>query len=162
MAGIAAYIFGPTGPSFGSFSLTLDGTPMGTYNASTTIDTYGTLLYFTSNLDAQIPQIVLTNLDDGKLLALDYAVAVMPDRSPGAGGAVPGGQVGGGVTSLPGGATTVVAGTTVGTTPTAVFPGQQGTQNNGGNNGAAGLAIGLTLGILAALVRSHTAGHRTR
>lgn len=126
---------------------------MGTYNASTTIDTYDTLLYFVSNLDNQIHQVVLTNLDDGKISALDYVVAVTPALSSDSGGAVPGGVPGGTMTTIPAMTTGVSATATIGATPTAVFPGQQGTSSSGGNNGAAGLAIGLTIGILAAIVR---------
>lgn len=149
--GSALYIFAPTGPAFGTFSLSLDGQDKGRYNASTTLDTYDTLLYFVSGLADATHSVVMTNMDQGMLLALDYIVAVSGTglTTPGQIGPVP-----------PNAIVTAVAGTTtllnptatnVGAIPTAVFPGQT-TGTDRGNNGAAGLAIGLTLGILAAIV----------
>ncbi|ORY34968.1 hypothetical protein BCR39DRAFT_461922 [Naematelia encephala] len=80
--GSALYIFGPTGPAFGLFSITLDGTSMGTFNASTTVDTYGTLLFFTTQLEESTThQIVLTNQQDGFWFALDSCVAVQSSSS---------------------------------------------------------------------------------
>ena len=166
MPGSACYIFGPTGPAFGPFSVALDGQSIGQYNASTTLDTYDTLLFFVSGLSDTAHQIVLTNLDDGSLLAIDYIVANSNSGqgyAPGTGagmtavgpvpsvGVVPGGV---GATTIIAGTTTVLRPTTTNSlTPTAVFPGEgQGINVDRGNNGAAGLAIGLTLGILALIV----------
>jgi len=138
--GHAIYIFGPTGPSFGSFSVSLDNV-VSSFNASTTLNTYNTLLFFSAGLTDTGHRATLTSLDG--LFALDYIVAVSGS---------------GGDSNLPGlgpGGSTVIGGTTtlgtISATDTPVFPGS-GPSSDGGNNGAAGLAIGLTLGILAAIV----------
>jgi hypothetical protein len=152
--GSAIYIFGPTGPAFGSFSVSLDSAPaLGTFNASTTVDTYGTLLFFRSGLEDAKHQITLTNLVEGGLLAIDYIVATSA-TSLGAGGIGSGHNGGGGRTGVEA-ATTLWGGpppSTVAPRPTAVFPGQGGTTGQG-HNGAAGLAIGLSLGFVALVVR---------
>jgi hypothetical protein len=50
---------------------------LGTYNASTTVATYDTLLFFTTQLDPSAKhQIIVTNQVEGSTLALDYFVAV--------------------------------------------------------------------------------------
>jgi hypothetical protein len=55
---------------------------IGTYNASTTIPTYDTLLFFTAQLDPSAKhQIVVTNKAEGGTLALDYFVAVTGDST---------------------------------------------------------------------------------
>jgi hypothetical protein len=55
---------------------------IGTYNASTTIATYDTLLFFTTQLDPSAKhQIVVTNQAEGGTLALDYFVAVTGDST---------------------------------------------------------------------------------
>lgn len=135
------------------FSITQDGQKQGVFNASTTLDTYDTLLWWIAGLSEGAHELVMGN-EGGGVVAIDYVVAVSLSN-PDAGGAKgPTGGGGAGVT------TTVVGGVTttlVGQTPTAVFPGQGGQQGSKGNgrNGAAGLAIGLTLGILAAIVSFH-------
>lgn len=73
----AVYIFGCTGPTFGVYTVTIDGAPAGTYNASNTAETYNTLLFFATGLaPASRHQVVLTNQIEGGLLAIDYVVAV--------------------------------------------------------------------------------------
>ncbi|WVQ76437.1 hypothetical protein IAR50_006104 [Cryptococcus sp. DSM 104548] len=80
--GSALYIFGMTGPDFGCFSITIDSSSCGTFNASTTISTSSTLLFFTTYLDPDAKhQVEITNLEDGMVLALDYFVAVSPQSS---------------------------------------------------------------------------------
>lgn len=75
--GSAIYIFGPTGPSFGVFQVSLDTKVVGAYNASTTLPTYDTLLFLTTQLDPSTThQLVITNQVEGAALALDYIVVV--------------------------------------------------------------------------------------
>ena len=139
--GSALYIFGPTGPTFGSFQVELDDAIVGTYNASTTIDIYNTLLFFITHLDAESQHsVVLTNQVDGSLFALDYCVAVQADGS--AGPAQESGQP-------------TIAGTGPAVSATAVFPNGPGggdETNHNNTNGSAGSIIGGVLGALAALV----------
>ncbi|KAK8845360.1 hypothetical protein IAR55_006073 [Kwoniella newhampshirensis] len=79
--GSALYVFGMTGPEFGSFQISIDSSTIGTYNASTTVETYNTLLFFTTHLDPSSQhEIQIKNQNDGKLFALDYIVAVQPTR----------------------------------------------------------------------------------
>jgi hypothetical protein len=59
------------------FQVSIDSKVLGTYNASTTVPTYDTLLFFTTQLDPGAKhQIVVTNQAEGSTLALDYFVAV--------------------------------------------------------------------------------------
>jgi hypothetical protein len=59
------------------FQVSIDSKVLGTYNASTTVPTYDTLLFFTTQLDPSAKhQIVVTNQAEGSTLALDYFVAV--------------------------------------------------------------------------------------
>ena len=59
------------------FQVSIDSKVLGTYNASTTVPTYDTLLFFTTQLDPSVKhQIVVTNQAEGSTLALDYFVAV--------------------------------------------------------------------------------------
>jgi hypothetical protein len=122
--GSAIYLFGPTGPSFGVFQVNLDGQVIGTYNASTTVPTSDTLLFFTSQLDPKSShQIIVTNQVEGFALALDYFVAVTA-----AAPAVP----------SPNGV--------------GVWPGQQAAKGNGDNSSS--VLVGGLLGGLLALVSS--------
>jgi hypothetical protein len=85
LIGSAIYVFGPTGPSFGVFQVSIDTKPIGTYNASTTVATYDTLLFFTTQLDPSAKhQIIVTNQVEGSTLALDYFV-IVSDSSGGQG-----------------------------------------------------------------------------
>ncbi|CAD6575872.1 MAG: hypothetical protein TREMPRED_001507, partial [Tremellales sp. Tagirdzhanova-0007] len=80
--GSALYIFGPTGPSFGVFQVEIDDSVIGTFNASTTVNLYNTLLFFVTHLGSTSQHgVVVTNQDDGKFLALDYCVSVQPETS---------------------------------------------------------------------------------
>lgn len=75
-------MFGPTGPSFGVFQVSIDSKVLGIYNASTTVATYDTLLFFTTQPDPSAKhQIVVTNQAEGGSLALDYFVAVNGDST---------------------------------------------------------------------------------
>nr|XP_031863697.1 uncharacterized protein CI109_000949 [Kwoniella shandongensis]KAA5530769.1 hypothetical protein CI109_000949 [Kwoniella shandongensis] len=75
--GSALYVFGMTGPEFGTFTIEIDSKMISTYNASTTVETYNTLLFFTTYLDgASQHTCKITNQIDGMLLALDYFVSV--------------------------------------------------------------------------------------
>lgn len=59
------------------FQVSIDSEVLGTYNASTTVPTYDTLLFFTTQLDPSAKhQIIVTNQAEGSTLALDYFVAV--------------------------------------------------------------------------------------
>jgi hypothetical protein len=124
------------------YQISLDSSPTGTFNASTTVTTYNTLLFFATALEGtKGHEVVITNQVDGGFFALDYIVAVQP----GPGGAV---------------ATTASTTAATGSTPgaTAVFP--NGSPNTGGtvahannnNSSSAGAVIGGILGGLAALV----------
>ncbi|WWD06148.1 hypothetical protein V865_004233 [Kwoniella europaea PYCC6329] len=131
--GSAFYIMGMTGPGFGSYQVSVDSKVAGTYNASTTIETYNTLLYFTTYLDSsQVHQISITNQYDGLLFALDYVICVTSES--------PGNQ------SNP-----TATATASNSGATAVFP-SQGTSTNSstsGDNG--GAVIGGILGTLGGL-----------
>ncbi|RSH90596.1 hypothetical protein EHS25_001201 [Saitozyma podzolica] len=63
--GSALYVFGCTGPSFVSFQITLDSSVVGTFNASTTTDSYDTLLFFVSGLNEASHSVSITNQVDG-------------------------------------------------------------------------------------------------
>jgi len=66
---------------------------LGTYNASTTVATYDTLLFFTTQLDPSAKhQIIVTNQAEGSTLALDYFVTVTPDSTAQPNGVWPGEQ----------------------------------------------------------------------
>ncbi|WRT63432.1 uncharacterized protein IL334_000337 [Kwoniella shivajii] len=127
--GSAIYIFGMTGPEFGAFNINIDSIDFGIYNASTTLTTYDTLLFFTTYLDSdQKHQMSITNQNDGLLLALDYIVYTKSD-------------IQGTATSAPSVSTA-----------TAVFPSQGSVEipsRNSGDN--AGAVIGGILGTLAGL-----------
>jgi len=59
------------------FQVSIDSKMIGTYNASTTVPTYDTLLFFSTQLDPSAKhQIVVTNQAEGSTPALDYFVAV--------------------------------------------------------------------------------------
>ncbi len=180
-SGSALYIFGPTGPSFGVFQVEIDNSVIGIYNASTTVNTYDSLLFFTTHLDSSIQhQAVLTNQVDGMMFALDYVIAVQGDSSTASG--APNGETGTTVvpvagqtataiiatarTAVPPGTETSIPPAAITSSPqtaTAVFPSSapaqstvpgasaQGTTVANGN-GSAGAVIGGILGGLAALV----------
>ena len=147
-SGSALYIFGPNGPSFGVFQVEIDNSVIGTYNASTTVDLYNTLLFFVTHLSSTSQHdVMLTNQDEGMFLALDYCVSVQAGGSPvsAAGADQPG--------------TAVSAPTGTGSTPsvTSGFPNSPNDSNNGSAssqnpNGSAGAVIGGILGALAGLV----------
>lgn len=127
-----------TGPEFGCFSISIDSITIGIYNASTTFETYHTLLFFTTYLDASNEHTVkITNENDGMLLALDYFVAVQPGTSNRSGN-----------TTISGSTTTSLA---KGSTATADF-GDGNTNSNQGSGGDSTAAIiGGILGGLGAL-----------
>ncbi|WWC85603.1 uncharacterized protein L201_000467 [Kwoniella dendrophila CBS 6074] len=128
--GSAIYLFGMTGPGFGCFQVSIDSKVVGTFNASTTMETYDTLLYFTTYLDqSRAHQVTITNQNDGMLFALDYLVYVAPDNQ----------------NTLP--ATASVPGAT------AVFPSQMSnsSQSDTGTGDSAGAVIGGILGTIAGL-----------
>lgn len=167
LPGSALYIFGPTGPTFGIYSITIDSTSMGTFNASSTITTYHTLLFFTTHLDgSQTHQVVMRNEVDGGLVALDYVVIASPAGGVGSSSPKPVGAPGNsnpvttavpvpGPVNAPSLVTVPVPGTTMvqpGTYPSqSTYPGN----NNGvarGASGATGAIVGGIIGGLLALV----------
>lgn len=137
--GSALYIFGCTGPSFGSFQITLDASIVGTYNASTTTDSYDTLLFFVSGLREGSHSVSITNQVDGGLLALDYFVAASSSSTTS-------GAVGSGIVA------STSTGTATGSAATAVFSGSSSTSSEGGGTGSAGAVAGGILGALGGLV----------
>ena len=142
--GSALYFFGCTGPSFGIFQVQIDDCVYGNYNASTTVETYGTLLFFATHLDAfsaSQHKVVITNRVDGMMFALDCCVAV---------------QAGSSATSA---ATTAVFSTNVApgiaATSEALFPSTSSIPPTTKNpNGSAGAIVGGVLGTLAGLVNT--------
>ena len=121
-AGSAVYVFGVTGPTFGTFAVQLDDQTIGTYNASTTT-VCESLLFVATGLQGS-HDVVVTNQQDDLLLAIDYVVAVSSGAASGTSG---------------------VFG------PTTVFP-NNGQGTGSGGSGAAGAAIGGSLGAVAGLV----------
>lgn len=97
-AGSSIYVYGPTGPSFNSFQITLDSQPYssksnGLFNASSTVSTLSTLLFYAAQLDpSNQHQITLTNQIDGATLAVDYFVVGSPETLPSQTPFWPGGQ----------------------------------------------------------------------
>ncbi len=132
-AGSALYIFGMTGPSCGVFQITIDDEVIGTYNANTTYDTYGTLLFFTTHLSSTSQHAAQIANQDGSLLAFDYAVAVSAS------------SVSGGTNDSP---------TTIGSSPFVTVTSGAATTTNSQSNGNSGAVIGGVLGTLAGLVSS--------
>ena len=96
--GSSIYVYGPTGPSFNSFQITLDSQPYssktnGIYNASSTVTTTSILLFYATQLDpASHHQITLTNQVDGATLAVDYFVVSSAQTQPGQNPVWPGGS----------------------------------------------------------------------
>ncbi|WWC57903.1 uncharacterized protein I303_100438 [Kwoniella dejecticola CBS 10117] len=138
--GSAFFVFGMTGPGFGSYEVKLNNQVAGVYNASSNIETYNTLLFFTTYLDAnQKHQVVITNLNDGCLFALDYISYVLPGLASSI------------AQSAQSGTQTSTSATTPGAA--AVFPTQSNSSNSNtagsGDNG--GAVIGGVLGALAGL-----------
>ncbi|GFZ43783.1 hypothetical protein JCM24511_01503 [Saitozyma sp. JCM 24511] len=141
--GSALYVFGCTGPSFGTFQITLDASVVGTYNASTTTDSYDTLLFFVSGLSEASHSVSITNQVDGGLLALDYFVAASSSSSS----SVSTTTASGAITASTG------TGTATGTAATALFSsGSSGTSSEGGGTGSAGAVAGGILGALGGLL----------
>ncbi|ADV24810.1 Hypothetical Protein CGB_K1110W [Cryptococcus gattii WM276] len=135
--GSAIYIFGMTGPEFGCFSISIDSTTIGIYNASTTVETYNTLLFFTTYLDASKKhKVKITNENDGMLLALDYFVAVQAGTSSGSGNIISG---------------STTTGSTKGSAATAVFGDGRTNGNQGSGDDSTAAIIGGILGTLGAL-----------
>lgn len=166
-SGSALYIFGPTGPSFGTFQIGIDNSVIGTYNASTTINTYGTLLFFMTHLDSSSQhEVVVTNQVDGMMFALDYCVAV---QAGGGAGTTVNSSAAPGKTAAPLATSDTVApfataasGSAL-TSPSAVFPTQTsapsgtiGSNPNGStasnSSGSAGAVIGGIIGALVGIV----------
>ncbi|WVW81567.1 hypothetical protein I302_103562 [Kwoniella bestiolae CBS 10118] len=134
--GSAFYIFGMTGPGFGAYQVEVDAKVAGTYNATTTVETYNTLLYFTTYLDSsKAHQISITNQNDGLLFALDYVVCV--------------GQGQDGDNSSRGQGSPTVTAASSGAT--AVFPSQGSSPYQTGTGDSGGAVIGGVLGTLASL-----------
>lgn len=145
--GSALYVFGCTGPSFGTFQIALDASVVGTYNASTTTDSYDTLLFFVSGLNEASHSVSITNQVDGGLLALDFFVAASSSSSSSASTTTASGAI----TASTG------TGTATGTAATAVFSsGSSGTSSEGGGTGSAGAVAGGILGALGGLVSGDT------
>jgi hypothetical protein len=145
--GSAVYIFGPTGPTFGTFQLTLDTQTPKSFNASSSLETYNTLLYFATALRNSQHEIVITNLVDGSFFSLDYIVAVQPC------------DVSLGTTIMEQGTATATLG--IGSAgATAVFPTPSGVSGAGNSgsvdapSGTVGTVIGGIIGSLAGLVRA--------
>lgn len=85
-------MFGPTGPSFGAYQVLIDNSPIGVYNASRTVPTFNTLLFYATQLDtSRNHQITLTNQVEGPMLAIDYFV-IATSNSQGNQPFWPGGQ----------------------------------------------------------------------
>lgn len=138
------YIYGCTGPSFGSFEIRMDGVSRGTYNATAGANTFGTLLWFGQLEGDGAHRAQVTNMVDGKKLALDYFVATT--ASPGGGSDW---SEGGGPPTSPNPSPTVA----VGPAPTASFP-TGGAQADGTGDSSNSEVIGGILGTLAGLVSS--------
>ncbi|XAO26428.1 hypothetical protein I312_105265 [Cryptococcus bacillisporus CA1280] len=135
--GSTIYIFGMTGPEFGCFSISIDSTTIGIYNASTTIETYNTLLFYTTYLNASKEhKVKITNENDGMLLALDYFVAVQAGTSSGSGNIISG---------------STTTGSTKGSTATAIFGDGRTNGNQGSGDDSTAAIIGGILGSLGAL-----------
>jgi hypothetical protein len=130
------YVFGMTGPAFGTFQVAIDDAVVGVYNASSSLNTYDTLLFFVTHLDPDSPhKVVLTNQADGLLFALDYIVAVSSGAA-----SYPDGQIAGHPPPQPQ------------PTAVAVFPGQGAAGSQVQSTNSTGKLIGGILGALAALV----------
>ncbi|KGB77175.2 hypothetical protein CNBG_3013 [Cryptococcus deuterogattii R265] len=126
-----------TGPEFGCFSISIDSTTIGIYNASTTVETYNTLLFFTTYLDASTEHIIkITNENDGMLLALDYFVAVQAGTGSGSENII---------------SESTMTGPTKGNTATAVFGDGSTDGNQGSGDDSNAAIIGGILGTLGAL-----------
>lgn len=130
-----------TGPEFGCFSISIDSTTIGIYNASTAVETYNTLLFFTTYLDASKEhKVKIINENDGMLLALDYFVAVQAGTSSGSGNIISG---------------STTTGSTKGSAATAVFGDGSTNGNQGSGDDSTAAIIGGILGTLGALVSPH-------
>ena len=141
--GTALYIFGPTGPSFSLYSITLDSAAAGTYNPSTTTTTYHTLLFFTTNLDAsKTHSVIMRNEVDGAMVALDYVVIASPAAASSGSGATTVSTSGPSQTSQP------------------AFPGAAAGTGIGGGSDAAGAIVGGIIGGLLALVSRASAAQK--
>ncbi|KAI9636015.1 uncharacterized protein MKK02DRAFT_24973, partial [Dioszegia hungarica] len=125
------YIFGCTGPSFGTFQLSIDGSACGIYNATSAVNTYGTLLFVGQAGDGE-HKVEVKNMEDGRLLALDYFVATSSGSEPAPAPSL-----------YP-----VPNPSPVSPAPPAVFPGGQGQTSTGTEGGTSSSVIGGILGAL--------------
>ena len=74
-AGTDFYAYGPTGPSYGHFSVKLDSATIGTYDAHAEVDTHSALLFQAHSLDAgSAHSLTMTLVDnDGSAFGFDVA-----------------------------------------------------------------------------------------
>lgn len=75
--GSEIFLYGGVGPNHGMFKVQIDDQPGLTLNGTRPLDHTPTLLYTTSELDPGSHKIVVTNLDAGKTLDVDYAEVVL-------------------------------------------------------------------------------------
>ena len=135
-SGSAIFVYGPTGPQFGTFQVQIDGQTVGMFNSSTTISTFDTLLFFASGLDGASQHIVvMSNEEEGKLLAIDYATVM-----------------GAAVSTMATGSALAVGTSAIPSGPVFPTTGVPSGQKTGGGSGTAGAAIGISVGVIAALV----------
>ena len=75
IAGTDFYAYGPTGPSYGHFSVKLDSATIGTYDAHAEVDTPSALLFQAHSLDAgSAHSLTMTLVDnDGSAFGFDVA-----------------------------------------------------------------------------------------
>lgn len=82
-AGTALYVYGVCGPEMGSFSVTVDSHPPVTLSAAASASVYDTLLYAETQLDShQTHTVIVTNIQSGKLLAIDYFIVTSDGTAP--------------------------------------------------------------------------------
>ncbi|KAG8702611.1 hypothetical protein FRC08_003384 [Ceratobasidium sp. 394] len=78
--GSEVFLYGGTGPNHGQFKVQLDDQQPLELNGTAPMQHPKTELYTASGLAAGSHQLIITNLDDGKVLDIDYA-EVVPSRS---------------------------------------------------------------------------------
>lgn len=133
-----------TGPEFGAFQITLDSEVINTYNASSTVETYDTLLWFVTGLTGSAEHMVMiTNMDDGMMLALDYFISVQSDED--------GVTVGSASETGNWSGMSPTTMTTLASSTTTAIP-RNGPGNEGGSGNETGAVVGGILGTLAGLV----------
>ena len=82
-AGIALYVYGICGPEMGAFTITVDSKPPIALSAAATTQHYNQLLFAQSQLDdQQTHTVIITNQENGKILALDYFVLTSDGSRP--------------------------------------------------------------------------------